>query len=71
MRSDVEAWDLPGFGTPRSRGFGSTKEEYVDWLIERLERVGEPVDWSAMTGAASSPRASLPCGRTSFVRGRR
>ncbi|MEU8910361.1 alpha/beta fold hydrolase [Streptomyces mirabilis] len=44
IRSDVEAWDLPGFGTPRSRGFGSTNEEYVDWLIERLERVGEPVD---------------------------
>ncbi|MFK0022760.1 alpha/beta fold hydrolase [Streptomyces sp. NPDC090798] len=44
IRSDVEAWDLPGFGTPRPRGFGSTKEEYADWLIERLERVGEPVD---------------------------
>nr|WP_009999534.1 alpha/beta hydrolase [Streptomyces clavuligerus] len=43
-RTDVEAWDLPGFGTPRPDGFGSTKEEYVDWLVERLERVGEPVD---------------------------
>ncbi|MFJ3671168.1 alpha/beta fold hydrolase [Streptomyces sp. NPDC090106] len=43
-RTDVEAWDLPGFGAPRPTGFGSTKEEYVDWLIRRLERVGEPVD---------------------------
>ncbi|ANS69760.1 oxidoreductase [Streptomyces lincolnensis] len=43
-RSDVEAWDLPGFGAPRPAGFGSTKEEYVDRLIERLERIGEPVD---------------------------
>jgi pimeloyl-ACP methyl ester carboxylesterase len=43
-RDDVEAWDLPGFGAPLPSGFGATKEEYVDWLIERLERVGEPVD---------------------------
>ncbi|MFC4610415.1 alpha/beta fold hydrolase [Streptomyces maoxianensis] len=43
-RSDLEAWDLPGFGAPRPQGFGSTKEEYVDWLIDRLEQVGEPVD---------------------------
>ncbi|MGW3350889.1 alpha/beta fold hydrolase [Nonomuraea rubra] len=43
-RTDVEAWDLPGFGAPRPDGFGSTKEEYADWLIDRLEQVGEPVD---------------------------
>ncbi|MFH8561462.1 alpha/beta fold hydrolase [Streptomyces sp. NPDC017988] len=43
-RADVEAWNLPGFGAPRPQGFTSTKEEYVDWLIDRLERVGEPVD---------------------------
>lgn len=43
-RGDVEAWDLPGFGAPRPAGFGSTKEEYVDLLVERLERIGEPVD---------------------------
>ncbi|UBU09104.1 alpha/beta fold hydrolase [Nonomuraea gerenzanensis] len=43
-RTDVEAWDLPGFGAPRPLGFGSTKEEYADWLIGRLEQVGEPVD---------------------------
>jgi pimeloyl-ACP methyl ester carboxylesterase len=43
-RGDVEAWDLPGFGAALPSGFGSTKEEYVDWLIDRLEQVGEPVD---------------------------
>ncbi|MFE1265419.1 alpha/beta fold hydrolase [Streptomyces albogriseolus] len=43
-RSDVDAWDLPGFGTARPEGFGSSKEEYVHWLIARLEQVGEPVD---------------------------
>jgi pimeloyl-ACP methyl ester carboxylesterase len=43
-RTDVAAWDLPGFGAPRPDGFGSTKEEYADWLIGRLEEVGEPVD---------------------------
>jgi len=43
-RTDVEAWDLPGFGTPAPDGFGCSKKEYVDWLIQRLERFGEPVD---------------------------
>ncbi|CAM5447456.1 oxidoreductase [Streptomyces spiroverticillatus] len=43
-RADVEAWDLPGFGAARPNGFGSSKEEYVDWLVRRLERLGEPVD---------------------------
>ncbi|GAA3467460.1 alpha/beta fold hydrolase [Nonomuraea roseola] len=43
-RTDVHAWDLPGFGAPPPDGFGSTKEEYADWLISRLEEVGEPVD---------------------------
>jgi pimeloyl-ACP methyl ester carboxylesterase len=43
-RRDVEAWDLPGFGATPPPGFDSTKEAYVDWLIDRLEQVGEPVD---------------------------
>ncbi|MGP4052011.1 alpha/beta fold hydrolase [Streptomyces sp. 2A115] len=64
-RSDVEAWDLPGFGAPRPGGFGSTKEEYVDWLVERLERVGEPVDlvghdWGCiLTARVASVRPDL------------
>lgn len=35
---------LPGFGTPRPQGFGATRDEYVDWLVEELEALGEPVD---------------------------
>ncbi|MER7841044.1 alpha/beta hydrolase [Streptomyces sp. NPDC096040] len=64
-RSDVAAWDLPGFGAPRPQGFGPTKEEYVAWLIERLEEVGEPVDlvghdWGCMlTARVASLRPDL------------
>lgn len=38
------AVDLPGFGCDIPAGFGCTKEEYVDWLVARVEEVGEPVD---------------------------
>ncbi|GHH17132.1 alpha/beta fold hydrolase [Streptomyces lanatus] len=64
-RTDVEAWDLPGFGGDLPPGFGSTKEEYVDWLVERLEHVGEPVDlvghdWGCMlTARIASLRPDL------------
>jgi len=43
-RSDTVAVALPGFGSARPAGFGATKEEYVDWLIGEIERVGKPVD---------------------------
>ncbi|MFB6892921.1 alpha/beta fold hydrolase [Kitasatospora sp. NPDC056327] len=64
-RTDVEAWDLPGFGAPRPPGFRSTKEEYVDWLVDRLERFGEPVDlvghdWGCiLTARVASVRPDL------------
>jgi pimeloyl-ACP methyl ester carboxylesterase len=38
-RDDVVALALPGFGSPRPKGFGATKEEYVDWTVSELERV--------------------------------
>ncbi len=41
---DAVALALPGFASSLPAGFGSTKEEYVDWLIEQLEQLGEPVD---------------------------
>jgi pimeloyl-ACP methyl ester carboxylesterase len=43
---EVVAVQLPGFGCPRPDGFGATKEEYVDWLVGELERIGAdgPVD---------------------------
>jgi pimeloyl-ACP methyl ester carboxylesterase len=52
-RSDVIAPNMPGFDAPVPPGFNSTKEAYVNWLIEQVEAVGEPVDivghdWGAM-----------------------
>ena len=52
-RTDILAPDLPGFGWDAPAGFGSTKEEYVDWLISEVEKAGEPVDivghdWGAL-----------------------
>jgi pimeloyl-ACP methyl ester carboxylesterase len=43
-RDDVVALTLPGFGRPLPEGFEPTKEAYVAWLVEELERIGEPVD---------------------------
>src|SRR3712207_3129966 len=44
QRSDVIAVSLPGFDAPIPDGFDSSKEAYVQWLIEEIERIGEPVD---------------------------
>ena len=41
---DVVALDLPGFAHPAPDGFGCTKEEYVDWIIERAADLGGEVD---------------------------
>jgi pimeloyl-ACP methyl ester carboxylesterase len=38
---EVVAVDLPGFAAPAPDGFAATKEAYVDWLIEQLERLAE------------------------------
>jgi pimeloyl-ACP methyl ester carboxylesterase len=43
-RRDVIAPSLPGFGVPVPAEFDATKEAYVDWLIDEVERFGEPVD---------------------------
>jgi pimeloyl-ACP methyl ester carboxylesterase len=43
-RKDVIAVDMPGFSAPVPPGWNATKEEYVDWLIGEIEKVGEPVD---------------------------
>jgi len=52
-RADIIAPDMPGFARDVPAGFGSTKEEYLDWLIADVENVGEPVDivghdWGAL-----------------------
>ena len=43
-RKDVVAPDMPGFGSDTPPGWTATKEAYVDWIIGRIEQVGEPVD---------------------------
>jgi len=55
-RKDTVAVSLPGFGVGVPEGFGCTKEEYVRWLIEEVERIGEPADivghdWGALLTA--------------------
>jgi len=40
----VVAADLPGFAEPAPEGFGRTKEEYVNWIVERCEELGGNVD---------------------------
>lgn len=41
---DVTTLSPPGFGAPVPDGFGSTADEYLDWLVTELEAIGEPVD---------------------------
>ena len=50
-RDDVIALQLPGFGCPRPDGFGATKEEYVAWLVDELERIKPqgPIDLDRLT----------------------
>ena len=64
-RDDVVALDLPGFGSGVPDGFAVTKDAYVDWLIEAIARIGEPVDlvghdWGcALTARVASLRPDL------------
>ena len=39
-----EAWDLPGFGCERPGGFAATKDAYVEWAVQRIDALDEPVD---------------------------
>lgn len=46
-RDDVITLQLPGFGTAHPVGFAPSKESYVEWLIEELERfrdIEPPID---------------------------
>lgn len=43
-RTDTVAFALPGFDSPVPDGFAATKDEYVAWIIERLEEQTGPVD---------------------------
>ena len=44
LDADSVALSLPGFGCARPSGFGATKEEYVQWLVQSLAAFDEPVD---------------------------
>ena len=41
---EVVAADLPGFAHPAPEGFPATKEAYVEWIVEQLEKLGGGVD---------------------------
>jgi pimeloyl-ACP methyl ester carboxylesterase len=41
---EIVAADLPGFAHPAPDGFPATKEAYVEWIIEHLEKLGGNVD---------------------------
>ena len=44
MRTDIVTPALPGFASPVPPGFDASRSAYVDWLIEQVEAIGEPVD---------------------------
>lgn len=44
LDAESVALSLPGFANPRPDGFGATKDEYVDWLVDELETLDGPVD---------------------------
>jgi len=64
-RDDVVALSLPGFGTDLPDEFTATKEGYVDWLLEELREIPDPIDlvghdWGSMLVVrAVSLRSSL------------
>jgi pimeloyl-ACP methyl ester carboxylesterase len=41
---DVVLLSPPGFGAPTPPGWRATRQEYVDWLIGRLEEIGGEID---------------------------
>ena len=50
---EIELAALPGFGCDLPSDFGGSKDDYAQWLIERIETLGAPVDlvahdWGAL-----------------------
>jgi pimeloyl-ACP methyl ester carboxylesterase len=43
-RRDTVTLSPPGFGAPVPEGFGATSDDYLQWLVDELEGMGEPVD---------------------------
>ncbi len=38
------ALEMPGFGCTRPDGFGATKDDYAEWLVGELDRIGGDID---------------------------
>lgn len=52
INEESVAVQLPGFGCARPQGFGATRDDYSEWLVGELKKIGEPVhlvghDWGA------------------------
>jgi pimeloyl-ACP methyl ester carboxylesterase len=53
LDEETVALSLPGFGCARPAGFGATKDDYAEWLVDELEKFDAPVDlvghdWGAL-----------------------
>jgi pimeloyl-ACP methyl ester carboxylesterase len=44
LDAESVALSMPGFGCPRPHGFGATKDAYVAWLMDELDRIDGPID---------------------------
>lgn len=44
LSGESVALALPGFGGPRPDGFTATKDAYVQWLVDELDRIDGPID---------------------------
>jgi pimeloyl-ACP methyl ester carboxylesterase len=44
MEDESVALSMPGFGCARPDGFGATKDEYVAWLLDELDKIEGPID---------------------------
>lgn len=62
---DIVLLSPPGFGAPVPQGFGGTRLDHRDWLIDEIESIGFPVDlighdWGAgHTFAVAAARPDL------------
>ncbi len=65
IEDDSFALALPGFGCDRPEGFTGTKDAHVEWVVQAIEAIGEPVDlvghdWGAgLTYRIASARGDL------------
>jgi pimeloyl-ACP methyl ester carboxylesterase len=66
-RPDVVTLAPPGFGAPVPAGFGATADEYLAWLVDAVESIGEPVDLVGHDWGANHV-LRLACARPDLLR---